>query len=80
MNHLQQINSLQHPFQQFDCGFVGGVVSGELAVEGAGEDGFFDEVDFGEGVLGNAVRLLFFGEQVINDADDFCLLVKGWQI
>ena len=65
-------------FQQFQSGFFGGVIGAQLAAEGAGEDGFFNEVDLCQHPFGNFLGLLFFGEKVIEAADYFGLLTNSW--
>jgi len=65
-------------FQQFHSGFFGGVIGAQLAAEGAGEDGFFNEVDLCQHPFGNFLGLLFFGEKVIEAADYFGLLTNSW--
>ena len=58
---------VQHLFQQFHCRFVGGVVGAQLAAEGAGEDGFFHQVDLVEDSFGSFFGLLLFMDYIIED-------------
>ena len=44
-------------------------------MEGAGKDGFFDEVDLLQYPFGYFPGLLLFGEEVVKDVDDFDLFI-----
>ena len=61
--------------EQLDRTLLAGVIGAEFAAEGTGEDGFFDEVNLFENFFGGFLGLLFFGEEVVEDADDFGLFV-----
>ena len=64
--------------QQFRCVPLVRVIGAQFAAEGAGEDGFFDEVDLLQYPFSCVLGLLLFGEEVVEDADDFGLLFYRW--
>ena len=70
------VHKLSH---QFHCTFLAGVIGTQLAAEGTGEDGFFDEVDLFQNPFGGFFGLLLLFKKVIKNADDFALFFLSRQ-
>ena len=59
---------------QLHRALLAGVVGAQFAAEGTGEDGFFCKFNLLQHLFGGLLGLLLFGENAVEDADNFGLL------
>lgn len=65
-------------FEFFYGWCVAWVCRAELSAEGAGQDAFLEGVDLAEDGFGFFLGGRFFGQEVVEETDDFALLVARW--